>query len=218
MTHPIIADLEKRYTTKRYDPAKRVSAEDMAVICEAMRLSASSINSQPWKFIVIQSDAAKQRMHDTFANKFQFNQPHIKAASHVILFAHNPKYTREDYAKVVDKGIDDSRTKQEEREGAFGAYAFVDLNTDKDGYNAVWTKSQTYLALGNTMHTVARLGIDSTPMEGVDSEMISEIFATELAGYRCEVALVIGYHHDEEDYNAKLPKSRLAAKDVIQVL
>jgi nitroreductase/dihydropteridine reductase len=55
-------------------------------------------------------------------------------------------------------------------------------------------------------------------MEGVDSEMISEIFATELAGYRCEVALVIGYHHDEEDYNAKLPKSRLAAKDVIQVL
>jgi nitroreductase / dihydropteridine reductase len=53
-------------------------------MCEAMRLSASSINSQPWRFIVIENDAANQRMHDTFVSKFQFNQPHIKAASHVI--------------------------------------------------------------------------------------------------------------------------------------
>ncbi|MFC1519444.1 nitroreductase family protein, partial [Pseudomonadota bacterium] len=72
MTHPIIEDLNNRYTAKRYDPSKRVSKEDLAVICEAMRLSASSINSQPWKFIVLESDAAKQRMHDTFANKYQF--------------------------------------------------------------------------------------------------------------------------------------------------
>ena len=218
MTHPIIADLDKRYTTKRYDPSKRISAEDMAVIYEAMRLSPSSINSQPWKFIVIESDQAKARMHDTFANKFQFNQPHIKAASHTILFAYNPKYAREDYAKVIDKGIEDGRTKAADREGAFGAFLFVDLNTDQAGNNAEWTKAQTYLALGNTMHAVARLGIDSTPMEGVDSEMIGQIFEKELDGYVCEVALVLGYHSPEEDYNIGLPKSRLAKEQVIQVL
>jgi len=218
MTHPIIADLQKRYTAKKYDPSKRVSQEDLEVIYEAIRLSASSINSQPWKFIVIESDEAKQRMHDTFANKFQFNQPHIKAGSHVILFAHNPTYTREDYAKVVDKGIADKRIKPEDREQAFGGFAFADLNTDETGNNGAWTKSQTYLALGNTLHVLARLGIDSTTMEGVDSEMIGEIFAKELDGYKCEVALVIGYHHQEEDYNAALPKSRLAAEEVLQVL
>ncbi|WP_414671538.1 hypothetical protein [Escherichia coli] len=68
-------------------------------------MSASSINSQLWEFIVIESDEAKERMHRTFRNKHQFNQPHIKAASHIILFAHNPSYTREDYAKVVAKGL-----------------------------------------------------------------------------------------------------------------
>lgn len=218
MTHPIIADLTKRYTTKKYDPSKRISQADLDVIYEAMRLSASSINSQPWKFIVIESDEAKQRMHDTFANKFQFNQPHVKTASHIVLFAHNPKYTREDYAKVVDKGIDDERTKPEGRESAFGGFAFVDLNTDENGNNAAWTKSQTYLALGNTLHTLARLGIDSTPMEGVDSELISEIFAKELNGYICEVALVMGYRDSETDYNLPLPKSRLAKEAVIKVL
>ncbi|QYK02226.1 nitroreductase family protein [Shewanella psychrotolerans] len=218
MTHPIITDLKNRYTAKRYDASRRIPQTDLDVIYEAMRLSASSINSQPWKFIVIESDAAKQRMHDTFANKFQFNQPHIKSASHIILFAYNPAYTRDDYAKVVDKGIADGRIKPEDREQAFGGFAFAELNTDKNGNTSTWTKSQTYLALGNTMHTLARLGIDSTPMEGVDSELIGEIFKEELNGFICEVGLAIGYHHSEEDYNASLPKSRLAAEDVLTVL
>ncbi|GIU12713.1 MULTISPECIES: nitroreductase family protein [unclassified Shewanella] len=218
MTHPIIADLQSRYTTKRYDASKRIPQADLDVIYQAMNLSASSINSQPWKFIVIESDEAKQRMHDTFANKFQFNQPHIKAASHIVLFAHNPQYTREDYAKVIDKGIADGRMGIEDREQAFGAFAFVELNTDETGNNAAWTKSQAYLALGNTLHTLARLGIDSTTMEGVDNELIGEIFKEELGGYQCDVALAMGYHDSEQDYNAPLPKSRLAMKDIVQVL
>ncbi|MEJ6080476.1 nitroreductase family protein, partial [Vibrio sp. 1-Bac 57] len=68
----IITDLEKRYTAKKYDSSKKVSQQDLDVLYQALRLSPSSINSQPWKFIVIESDAAKQRMFDTFANKFQF--------------------------------------------------------------------------------------------------------------------------------------------------
>ncbi len=218
MTHPIIADLEARYTAKKYDSSKRVSEQDLAVLIEAMRLSPSSINSQPWKFIVIESDEAKERMHNTFANNFQFNQPHIKAASHTILFAYNPHYTREDYAKVIDADVNIGRTPAENREQAFGAYAFVDLNTDEAGNNATWTKAQTYIALGNTMHAAARLGIDSTPMEGVDADLIGEEFKQELDGYICDVALVIGYHDSAEDYNAKLPKSRLAQEHIINIL
>ncbi|GLS84269.1 nitroreductase family protein [Paraferrimonas haliotis] len=218
MTHPIIADLEQRYTAKRCDATKRIPQEQLDVLYEAMRLSASSINSQPWKFIVLDSDEAKQRMHDSFANKFQFNQPHAKAASQVILFAYNPSYKREDYAKVVDKGIEDKRTKPEEREQAFAGFAFAELNTDENGDTSNWTKAQTYLALGNTLHVLARLGIDSTTMEGIDSELIGELFKEELGGYVCEVALAIGYHDQADDYNKPLPKSRLAAEQVLQVL
>ncbi|MGV2986507.1 NAD(P)H-dependent oxidoreductase [Vibrio sp. E150_011] len=218
MTHPIISDLEQRYTAKRYDETKRIPQEELEVIYDAIRLSASSINSQPWKFIVIESDEAKQRMHDTFANKYQFNQPHIKAASHIVLFAYNPHYTRDDYAKVVDKGIEDGRTAPEKREQAFGGFAFAEQNTDESGDTSAWTKAQTYLALGNTLHVLARLGIDSTTMEGVDPDLIGEIFAEELDGYQCDVALAMGYHHQDEDYNATLPKSRLARESILKIL
>lgn len=214
----IINDLETRYTAKKYDPTKKVSQQDLEVLYQALRLSPSSINSQPWKFIVIESDAAKQRMVDSFANKFQFNQHHILACSHIILFAHNPAYTRADYEKVVDQGIVDNRTKLEDKEKAFGSYSFADINTDEKGNNENWTKSQVYLALGNAMHTLARLKVDSTPMEGVDSELIGDIFYDELGDYQCHVALAIGYHHPSEDYNFSLPKTRLTMDKVLKVI
>ncbi|MGF1902819.1 NAD(P)H-dependent oxidoreductase [Aliivibrio sifiae] len=218
MKHEIINDLENRYTTKKYDPSKKVSQDDLAVLLEALRLSASSINSQPWKFIVIESDEAKQRMHDSFANIHQFNQHHIKACSHVILFANKLEYTRSDYETVLNKAILDGRITEEQKEAAFGSFKFVDLNVDENNQHKAWTKPQAYLALGNALHTLARLNIDSTTMEGVDSSLLGELFSNELKGYECHVALAVGYHHESEDFNATLPKSRKAFKDVITVL
>ena len=214
MKNSIIEDLQWRYTTKKYDPSKKIPQEKLAVLFEAMRLSASSINSQPWKFVVLESDEAKQRMSDTFANMHQFNQPHVVESSHVILFAYNPHYTRDDYAKVIDKGIEDKRTPAEKRESAFGGFVFAEQNTASDGDTSCWTKAQTYIALGNTLHTLARLKIDATPLEGIDIELVNKEFAKELEGYQCDVALAIGYHHPE-DFNANLPKSRLSLESVL---
>jgi nitroreductase/dihydropteridine reductase len=215
MVHPIIEDLLWRHATKKYDATKKVPQEDLDVLFEAMRLSASSINSQPWKFICVESNQAKARMHKTFSNMHQYNQPHVFESSHIILFAYNPRYTRDDYAQVVDKGIEDRRTKPEDRESAFRAFRFAEFNTDETGNTSCWTKAQTYLAFGNTLHVLARLRIDSTPLEGIDIDSVNEEFKEELDGYQCDVALAIGYRHPEDDYNAKLPKSRLSLDSIL---
>ncbi len=218
MNNPIIDDLLWRHSTKKYDSTRKIPQQDLDILYEAMRLSASSINSQPWRFIVIKSDEAKQRMSDTFVEKFQFNRAHVFDSSEIILFAYNPRYTRKDYAEVVDDQIQDKRTKPEERENAFGGFIFAELNTDEEGNTASWTKAQTYIAIGNTLHTLARLKIDSTPMEGIDIERVNEEFKEELDGYQCDVALAIGYRHPEGDYNAKIPKSRRRAESVFKYL
>ncbi|APD85237.1 NAD(P)H-dependent oxidoreductase [Alteromonas sp. Mex14] len=218
MTNPIIEDLNKRYTVKKYNVNKRIAADDLATILEALRLSASSINSQPWKFVVVESDEAKQRLHNSFENKHQFNQPHAKEASHTILFAYDPKFTKEKFVKRVDAEVASGHLPEDMRENFMGAYAFAEANTDENGNNAAWTKAQVYLALGNVMHTLARLGIASTPMEGVDSDMLSELFADELDGHICEVALAMGYPDTAQDWNHGLPKARLPKEDVITVV
>jgi len=215
MTHPIIEDLLWRHATKKYDATRKVSEQDLDVLFEAMRLCASSINSQPWRFVVIESDLAKERMNKTFSHKHQYNQPHVFDSSHIILFSYNSHYAREDYAQVVDKGIEDKRTKPEDRENAFGVFSFAEFNTDETGNTSCWTKAQTYLAFGNALHVLARLRIDSTPLEGIDIELVNEEFKEELDGYQCDVALAIGYHHPDDDYNAKLPKSRFKLEKIL---
>ncbi|MBU3005420.1 nitroreductase family protein [Paraglaciecola arctica] len=218
MSHQIIKELSTRYTVKKYEPSKRISAEDIDVIKEALRLSPSSINSQPWKFILVESDEGKQRLHDTFANKHQFNQLHAKEASHSLLLAYDPKFTKEKFSKRVDVEVSSGHLPAEMYDSFMGAYAFAEMNTDESGNNSSWTKAQVYLALGNLLHTLARLGIASTPMEGVDPELIGEIFKEELDGHVCEVALAMGYQNEKEDWNFGLPKARLPVTDILEVV
>ena len=55
-------------------------------------------------------------------------------------------------------------------------------------------------------------------MEGVDPELLGELFRDELDGHVCEVALAIGYPDTEKDWNYGLPKARLAKEDVIAIV
>ncbi|UMB54606.1 nitroreductase family protein [Lutibacter sp. A64] len=212
----IIEDLNSRYTSKAYDETKRVSPEDLATIEEVLRLSPSSINSQPWKFIVIKSDEAKQRLEKTFEN-YKFNQPHATKASEIILFANKVHYSKEDFKKRLDANMAAGRMNQKGYDKQLkSSFKFAEMVADENGNNAHWTKAQSYIALGNVLHALARLDIDSTPMEGVDAEAIKKEFSKELGNdYECTFALAIGYHNDGKDYNRKLPKARMAKEDVI---
>ena len=108
-----------------------------------------------------------------------------------------------------------------EYQSPYGAAGTVKLSLSPDpfcskenGDTSCWTKAQTYIALGNTLHILARLKIDSTPMEGIDTELVNKEFEKELGVYQCDLALAIGYHDVEGDYNGKLPKSRRDVNEV----
>ncbi len=93
-------------------------------------------------------------------------------------------------------------------------FFFAELQTDKTGKTEEWCKSQLYIALGNALHTLSRLKIDSTTMEGIDVEKVNSEFSEELGTYKCNFALSLGYRVDD-DFNAKLAKSRLHINDII---
>lgn len=216
MREQIIKEMNTRYTVKAYDPTKKVSKEDLETIVDVLHMSASSINSQPWKFIVIQSDEAKQRFSDTFEYKFKSNQPHAKNATYIILFANKMHFDEKDYKKRLDAELAAGRLTQEKYDALFDRiFSFAKMNMDENGYNGHWTKAQTYIAQGNALSAAARLGIDSTPMEGVDSEMIGKLFAKELGeDYECTFAMALGYH-SSDDYNYGKPKARLPKEEVV---
>jgi nitroreductase len=60
----LLAQLNWRYATKQFDPARKIPPEDWAVLENALILSQSSYGLQPWKFIVI----TDQKMRETFSS------------------------------------------------------------------------------------------------------------------------------------------------------
>lgn len=53
---------QTRYTTKRYDAGKKVSDQQIKELQEILRLSPSSINSQPWKFTFVGDESLKKQL------------------------------------------------------------------------------------------------------------------------------------------------------------
>ena len=48
-----------RYTTKAYDASKKIPKEQFEKLLEILRFSPSSVNIQPWHFLIAETDEAK---------------------------------------------------------------------------------------------------------------------------------------------------------------
>lgn len=215
----ILSAARKRYTVKAYDPTRSIPAETMQQICEVLRLSPSSVNSQPWHFIVASTPEAKQRLAKGVQGEYSYNEAKVLQASHVILFC-----TRVD----TEGGHLERLLAQEDRDGRFkDAAAKAGQAKGRLGYMnqhryalkdlPQWFEKQVYIALGNAMLAAAALGVDSTPMEGLDPAALDAELGLHEKGLSSLVLLSLGYHADS-DFNASLPKSRLTEEQVFTFL
>lgn len=221
-TAPNIAEVTKaRHTAKAYDPSRKISDADLEKVKELLRFSPSSTNAQPWHFLLLSSDEAKERLAKANEQKFPFNNPSIRNASHVVVFAARTDLT-EDYLLHV--------LEQEEADGRFandpethkpqmhaGRSAFLNIHKEL-GDVAEWNARQVYLNVGHFLLGVAALGLDATPMEGIDTQAVDAEFGLTDKGLSSLVVVPVGYRNADEDYNAALPKSRLPLEDILTEL
>lgn len=194
-----LAIAESRYTTKKYNPNEKISVEQIEELKEILRLSPSSINSQPWKFVFVTEQAKKEQL----AKVSFFNEPKVIAASNLVVF-----YAIDDISNFEEQ------VRQNLPEGAM-AYYNQFLKPLPEAEIKAWFQHQVYLSLGFFLAACASLNIDSTPMEGINVEEYQKILP--LAGYKPLFAVAIGYR-DAEDTNqpSVKAKSRLLAENVIQ--
>ena len=95
-----------------------------------------------------------------------------------------------------------------------GRAFYVDLHRNTLQDTPFWTQRQVYIALGVVLFGAASLGIDATPIEGFDPAVVDEEFGLPDKGLKCVVLAALGYR-GAEDFNAKLPKSRLPLDVVV---
>jgi nitroreductase len=80
-----------------------------------------------------------------------------------------------------------------------------------------WTQKQAYIAMGNLLSSAALLGIDATPMEGLDPTQYDQILQLTNTPYATVAAVALGYRHaDDALQHAK--KVRFATEQIIETV
>ena len=80
-----------------------------------------------------------------------------------------------------------------------------------------WLQHQVYLSLGFFLGACSSMGIDSTPMEGIQKEGYDRIM--HLDGYKPLFAVALGYRAEDDSNQPTITaKSRLPIEDVIQTV
>ena len=213
--------LNWRYSTKEFDPKKKISAEDFETIKSLLQMSASSTNLQPWHFIIAETEEGKQRINKGAQGFFSFNAPKVANASHVIVFC----------AKV---GVDETYMKhlldQEDKDGRFpneevkqnthgGRSIFADIHKYDLKDQQYWLEKQVYLNMGSLLLGAGLLNIDAVPMEGFDFKAIDQEFDLRKQGFTAIAVVSLGYRTDS-DFNSpdKTPKSRLPQDEILTII
>lgn len=198
-----IKDAQWRYATKKFDATKKVSAEDLNTIKEAIRLSASSYGLQPYKVFIIENPELRAQLQPA-----SWGQSQIVDASQVIVFANMTQFGDTDIDAYI-QNMAQTRNIPVEAVQGYADFMKSKITPLADDVKANWTAKQAYLALGNLLNVAAELKIDVTPMEGFEADKYNEILGLTEKGLNAAVVATIGYRHEEDatQHYAKVRKS-----------
>lgn len=194
-----IDSMKKRYTTKVYEPSGTIDTSKIELLKEALRLTPSSLNTQPWKFTFVSDETIKKALADAS----YFNNEKVTDCHTLIVFSCIDNLTL--FEQQIGEEFDEIQM------GKYLQYSKPKPTQEiKD-----WLVKQVYISLGVCMSACAELEIDSTPMEGIETEKYDTILKEK--DYKTLFAVCIG-KRAIDDFNQldKKPKSRRATNKVIR--
>jgi nitroreductase/dihydropteridine reductase len=208
-----------RHTCKAFDPARKIDASKVDALCSVLRYAPSSVNSQPWHFVIAASDEGKGLIAQATQGGFAYNEAKVRNASHVVVLCARTDLDENHLAAILAQEDADGRFASPEAKAGQNTsrsfYAGLHRNELKDA--SAWMEKQVYLALGTLLQGAAVLEIDACPMEGFDQAKLDEVLGLRERGLTSVVLTGLGYR-SELDFNAKLPKSRLPVAALITLI
>ncbi|MBY5991014.1 oxygen-insensitive NAD(P)H nitroreductase [Ferrimonas balearica] len=204
-----------RYSTKEFDSHRRIPDDQFSQIRALLRFSPSSVNSQPWHFVIASNEAGRKRLSQGTQGLYSFNEAKVLQASHVILFCART---------TIDEAYMLHLLEQEDKDGRFAEPAFKEMvhqgrsmfvNMHRFDFKDAqhWMEKQVYLNMGTILLGAGALGIDAVPIEGMDPKALNEELGLLAKGYSAVAMVALGYRKDT-DFNATLPKSRLPESEI----
>lgn len=200
--------LSWRYAPKRMT-GQAVPEEEIAAIVEAARLAPTSMGLQPFTLLLVKSKAMREQL-----SPIAFNQPQIREASHVLIFAAYTELTIAHIDRYLENIRETRGVSADSLEAFRNSMIRFQQQSSPDSIRT-WAQHQAYLALGFAIAEAALLRVDVTPMEGFDAEKLDQFFSLPEKGLHSMAMLAIGYRDVQNDFLAGARKVRRSVDELV---
>ncbi|MFT7442653.1 MAG: nitroreductase/dihydropteridine reductase [Maribacter sp.] len=207
----LLDKLNWRYAAKAMN-GKKVSEDKIERILEAARLAPTSSGLQPFEIFVIKNQAIKEKIKPV-----AWNQSVVTDCSHLLVFAAWDTYTEDRINHMFDLTNEIRGFKNEGwenyRQMLLGSYPQKDA---EENFNHA--AKQAYIAFSQAITAAAYENVDSTPLEGFDSNAVDKILGLREKGLRSAVLLPLGYRQEDKDWLVNLVKVRKPMAELVTVI
>lgn len=188
-----------RRSIRNYDPSVKISREEMTEILTTATLAPSSVNLQPWRFVVIDSKEGK----DTLAPLAMFNQNQVTTSSAMIavfMDMNSLAYADEIYGIAVDRGLMPAEVRDAQLPNIKGMISSMKPEQYKDMNLIDAGLVSMQLMLAARAH-----GYDTNPIGGYEKDKIAEAFDMDKERFYPVMLISIGKAIDTGYQSVRLP-------------
>ncbi|WAA09078.1 nitroreductase family protein [Fervidibacillus albus] len=188
-----------RRSIRQYDPSVKISREEMAEIIEKATLAPSSLNMQPWRFVVIDTKEGKEKLA-SLAPRNLTQMETSAAVIAVFVDMKNEEYIETIFDTAVEKGYMPVDVRDRQVTGIKGLMESLTFEQKKN-MNLI----DAGLVSMQLMLVARAYGYDTNPIGGYDKENIAETFGLDKERYYPVMLISIGKAAEEGYKSVRLP-------------
>lgn len=191
--------LNSRKSVKVFDENYKISREEMDEIITKATQAPSSVNMQPWRIAVVESDEMKEKVKESFG----FNSRQLTTSSAMlIIFGDLQNYEKAEqiYGDAVEQQLKTEDIKAQLLDWILPYYK----NLSREGMKDIVNIDSSLMAM-QLMLTAKAHGYDTNHIGGFDKENIADIIGYDSDRYVPVLAIAIGKKAQDAHDSVRLP-------------
>ena len=192
-----------RKSVRVYDETVKISHEEMLEMIQETTTAPSSVNMQPWRFVVVESEEAKAKLKPLI--RFNTRQ-NVTSSAMVMIFGDMNCY--EYGEEIYDQAVAEGKMPAEVRDQQLAAILPYYQNFTREQMNDV-VKIDASLAAMQFMLVARSHGYETNPIGGFEADQLAEAFDLDKERYVPVMILSVGKAVEEGYESVRLAPEKI---------
>ncbi|MBC2025681.1 nitroreductase family protein [Listeria booriae] len=182
--------IKNRRSIRTYDADVKISKEEMeAILTDAMR-APSSVNMQPWRFVVVESLEGKEKLRPLIRFNTQQNDT---SAAMIVIFGDTNSF--ENGEKIFSSAVEQGLMPQDVKDKQMAALTPYYANSPREELERVSIIDGSLVAM-QLMLVARAYGYDTNPIGGFERKEVADAFDMDTERYVPVMIVSIGKAKD----------------------